>query len=154
MSITRRMNNELTEEIERKYQWFIDHLNVEGEEINQGKKQTATDDIIIQLDIMASEDSPQYNLECGKHYWRTGNLLYLDLTLCFPRYRRFIRSQGLDTLNSITSNMQLGDLLQRETYFHSISQHPQRPSTVHVLDLAKLSGKGVQVSNFQEGKPD
>lgn len=153
--VARKFSSELVEEIDNQYAWLLTHLEGEEEAITQEKKQSATDDIIAQLDTMAAEaESQTYGLECGRHYWRQGTLLYLEIPLCFPRYRRYIRSLGLDSMSSIVNPGQWADLLERESYFHSKMPHPERPGTVHVLDLEKLRHKGVNTSNFQEGEPD
>ena len=138
-----------------RYNWLLTHLSGESDSLLKAKRQSATDDILSSLDLMAAEpDNIQHGLESGRQYWLQGSMLHLDLRQCFPRFRRYLRGVGLDGSLSITSVQQWQELLEREPYFEQVVPHPSRAGvTIHVVNLDKLEAKGTALSNFIQGEP-
>lgn len=130
---------------------YIAHLsNTLAEQVAE-KRITEVDRVLMALDDMAtSSDDRSYGLEAGTHYWRQGNTLYLVLQSILPRYRRYAKSINENAV--ITHAQAMSMLLQGENYFIRTEKHPHRPSTtIHVIDLKRLSSKGTHLNNFQDG---
>ena len=141
--------------IEKKNE-LIQELEGTVDEVNKEKRHSATDDILIAFDNMASDpENLSYGLECGRHYWRKGSMVHFDIRQCFPRFRRYARGIGQDNI-SITTDLQLKELLEAEPYFEApVQQHPHRAGVeIHVINLDKLRAKGTVLTNLQEGEPE
>lgn len=143
---------EVVELIEEKTEAYLAHLKGTVAEVNREKRRSSTDDILSTFDVMASEpDNIAYGLESGKHYWRKDNLAYFDVRQCFPRYKRYARGIGAVD-NSINSDVQLRELLERESYFVHTEAHPLKAGVeVHVIDLNRLREKGTTLTNLVIG---
>lgn len=151
-----KFSQALADEIYNNYHWFIQYLGAEEDTVTREKKHSATDDIFQHLGTMASEEEhPAHGLVCGVHYWADQGYLYMDIAQCFPRYRRFIRGIGLDSLDSITNSMQWTELLVRESYYHGTITHPHKPgSIIQILNMSKMAEKGIPLQYFRQGKPE
>lgn len=117
---------------------------------SQRMARTALDDVVACFDQMAAEEnSEMYGLVAGTHYWKNGDLIFLDVRSIFPRYRRFIRSQGFE--GSIRAMSQLTELLAGELYYEGKIPHPQRDGLeLHILNVEKLAAKSISLPYLQE----
>ena len=115
------------------------------------KSVSEVDRVLASMDLMAAEEaSSKEALVPGTHYWRQGDLLYLDLSMCMGRYMRFSKAMG-DT-PVIRDHRQMAALLDGEVYLDRVEQHPDKPGVyIHVINIKHLSNKGTTLSNFRDG---
>ncbi|MCY1280336.1 hypothetical protein D9M70_291200 [compost metagenome] len=128
-----------------------DYLALNAGVLKREKSRTAVDKVLGYMDTLAGEPEDRHSgLRAGDHYWRTGNALYLVISDCLPRYRRYM--VGMSEKVDIKEAAQMASLLEGEIYFDRKESHPHREGVfVHVIDLAKIREKGTPLTNFQDG---
>lgn len=118
------------------------YLNRSTKTLKTDKRRSEVDKVLIAFGQMAeTPDDLRYGLQAGIHYWRQGDMLYINLHSCMPRYLRYARGQGETPV--IRDDRQMAPLLEGETYFDHLDHHPSHPSLpIHVINLAKAAEKG------------
>lgn len=140
---------DIAEEVGEMSDILTGHLEDNVKVLSAEKSLSAADQVLMVFDMMAGE-KPEIGLEAGNHYWRQGNLAYFNLATCMIRYMRFEKSMG--GVAQIRDHLQMGSLIEGETYFLRVEDHPSRPGArIHVLDLDLLREKGTTLINLQDG---
>ena len=127
----------------------VAHLEHISEATLRDKRYSNLDEMLSCINLMASEyDNPAYGLVAGEHYWKDNSRLFLDMEAVVPRYRRYIRSMGMEA--PIKTAHQATALLETETYYRGSTQRPDIPAiTLRIIHLGKLEARGVRLAHMR-----
>ena len=127
-----------------------EHLKVSMGEMVKEKKHSEVSRVLSAMNQMAdSLEDPNHSLRAGSHYWRKGNLLFLNVLACIPRYCRYARS--VDSPAVIRDYRQMASLLEGSTYYDRKEPHPYRQGVdIYVINIAKAGEEGAILTNFQD----
>lgn len=136
------------------YESLVAHLGGRVLEVDRGQSASEVDRVLSAMNMQADETFPEnYRLMPSKHYWKTGDSLYLVLQSCMPRYMVYAKHTGEQPV--IRQYQQMVQLLEGEVYYERTEPHPSRPKLdVFVISVSKLEEKGTSLNNFLDSDVD
>ena len=134
----------------------INNLSNTLDDLRVEKSRTEVSLVISEMANMADAYSSNgstipWTLEPGRHYIRTEEALYLDITVCHVMYTRWARSGGAKVI--IGSLQQFEALLQQEEFFTEFTRHEDIADATRrlaKLDSKALMARGIDVHMFVE----
>jgi hypothetical protein len=152
---------ELLSEIDTMRSTLLNYLRDEHLAITESKHRSEIDIILEKIATMASIDEADsansgLRLLSDIHYCADGNNLYLNAPMCYMNYQTYCnRVEHIPPV--ITDYLSFRNLLQNEPY--TVSTTALKPGfardrPVVLLDMEKMSLKGIDVSSFSPSGSD
>ncbi|QYW06510.1 hypothetical protein uan_098 [Pseudomonas phage UAntarctica] len=140
--------------VQELYDSLVKHLGGRVMEVDRGQSSSEVDRVLAAMNMQADDTFPEsYRLMPGKHYWKAGDSLYLNLQSCLPRYLVYAKHSGEQAV--IRQYHQMVELLEGEVYYERTEPHPSRERCeVFVINIPKLEEKGTLLNNFIDSDAD